>query len=72
MSTQCLVARCHNCEEKTAKVSPDPNNPFFNQDDGFCLTLEWKNKEEITEEVKNKKCPRCSSEDWYLTDSVER
>lgn len=71
MSQQCLIAKCHECQKRYAESSPDKNNPFFDDESSFCLVLEWKNKDEIIKTVSEQKCPKCGSEDWYLTDASE-
>lgn len=36
----------------------------------FDIVLEWHNKESAIEEIKKAKCPKCGSENWYMTDSM--
>ena len=69
MSQQCLRAKCRSCQERYAETSKDKNNPFFDDDADFGLVLEWKSKKDILEKVGETKCPKCGSEDWYLTDA---
>ena len=70
MSQQVLILKCHSCQEKQASVAVDKNNPFFEEDD-FGISLEWSTKQGAIEKIKNKKCPKCGSDDGYFTDAAE-
>ena len=71
MSQQVLIAQCSDCENKYAETSKDKNDPYGDDNSSFGLVLEWKNKNEILKEIAKTKCPKCGSENWYLTDISE-
>lgn len=64
------TVKCKTCEENHAKSSKDPNNPFFDDDADFSITLEWLNKTEAIKRIEETKCPKCNSGDWYFTDTA--
>lgn len=36
----------------------------------FCVVLEWEPKQGAIEKLQKTKCPKCESDDWYLTDEM--
>ena len=49
----CLKRECERCKE---------------DDHMFPIFIEWKNRDELIEYLKEVKCPCCGSRDWQMTD----